>query len=57
MSDNMDDLSLEELRAALAAGIGADAAERVQRIASAEPIVLTDEELETELRTTTEDFD
>jgi hypothetical protein len=41
--------SLEALRAALAAGIGAEAAARVQRIASAEPIVLTDEELEAEL--------
>jgi DNA-binding transcriptional regulator YiaG len=41
--------SLEALRAALAAGIGAEAAARVQRIASAEPIVLTDEELDAEL--------
>jgi DNA-binding transcriptional regulator YiaG len=47
--------SLEALRAALAAGIGAEAAERIQRIASAEPIVLTDEELEAELHAVTQD--
>jgi DNA-binding transcriptional regulator YiaG len=47
--------SLEALRAALAAGIGADAAERIQRIASAAPIVLTDEELEAELHAATRD--
>jgi hypothetical protein len=41
--------SLEELKAALTSGVGAEALKRIERIAAAEPIVLTDAELDAEL--------
>jgi glutamyl-tRNA synthetase len=47
--------SLDELRVALEAGIGTEAAARVQRIADAEPIIRTDEELDAELRAVADD--
>jgi hypothetical protein len=40
---------LAGLRNALAAGIGTEALQRIERIAAAEPIVLSDAELEAEL--------
>jgi glutamyl-tRNA synthetase len=42
--------SLTQLRAALVKGIGSEAAARVQNIAEAQPITLTDAELDEELR-------
>ena len=41
--------SLEDLRTALARGMSAEDVQRIERIAAAEPIVLSDAELDAEL--------
>lgn len=47
--------SLEQLREGLTAGVGAAALKRIERIASAEPIALSDAELEAQLREAAQD--
>lgn len=42
--------SLEQLRASLAGGLGPEALERIERIAAAEPIELSDSQLDEQLR-------
>jgi hypothetical protein len=46
--------SVEELRAALAAGLGSEALERIERIAALDPIELSDSQLDKQLREATQ---
>ncbi len=45
--------SLEQLRASLANGLGPEALERIEQIAAAEPIELSDRDLDAQLREAT----
>jgi hypothetical protein len=45
--------SLEQLRASLANGLGPEALERIEQIAAAEPIELSDRDLDAQLRDAT----
>jgi len=46
--------SVEQLRASLAAGVGPEALERIERIAAADPIELSDLQLDEQLREVTQ---